>query len=147
MKIRIATISMIIVLSSILLYCAPNNRNNNQDKYEDAEKMLEDASLNVTSKQKSTISACIKKHRSEGGELNRKMNAINKQIGDEMREHLVSGRAVDRDKIKKLVIEKKMLEAEVEYLTLITDMDILAALDEKQRAVLREQHTKNRQRR
>lgn len=149
MKIRMSMISMMILVSSVLLYCAPNNRhnnNNNDDKYDNAENILNDPSLSLTAKQKSAISACITKHRTEGAEINRKMAAINRQIGEEMRMYVATGKAIDKDKIKKLIIEKKMLEAEMEYLTVMTDIEILSHLEEKQLKSLEERRIKNRPR-
>ncbi len=145
-KVKIAIIVVMILVCGVLLYANPNNNNRGNDKYSNAENILNDSSLNLTSSQKSAISACIRKHRTEGAEINKKIAAINKQIGEEMREHLVSGKAIDRDKIKKLIVDKKMLEADMEYLTIMIDLEIASSLDEKQKAVLRKQHRDSRQR-
>ncbi len=152
MKTRIAIISMMVLLCTTLLYCAPNdnnssnNNNRGNDKYNNAENILNDPSLSLTAKQKSDISACIEKHRKEGAQINRKIAAINREIGQEMRAHVVSKKEIDKDKIKKLIVDKKMLEAEMEYLTISTDLDILSHLDEKQLKILRDKHKNNRPR-
>ena len=106
-----------------------------QNKYED---ILNDSQINLNKKQKNIVNGCMRRYDNQADPLRKKINEYNKLIVQEIRK--ANYKKLNKDLLKKLIFEKKQIEAELEYVMLILDIEILSELTEEQLSAVRKRY-------